>query len=289
MRLYTSNFSVFIVKSLLLFLVVVVLYAVTIGLLKPTSTFAQNQSQGNFIFAQNFIYLDEKPSQVIVGSSMAARMKFEKEDDVYNLAFDGGGPLTGMEIIRRSGFVPKVIYIESNVFSMDVDEKFLDKLFTPLLFELRREVIALQEKYQLLNIVGTLIYGFAGRSQQEKLEQQVDTELLDMLVISSLQSSKQFSVREMALEQWHKNLDYFQAKGTKILFFEMPNDRRLITTNKRKKLRKLLADQFPKISYIEENNSDDKYKTADGTHLTLVSALAFTRYVKKNILTIKER
>ena len=289
MHLYTSNSKVFIVKAMLLFIVTVVLYVVAIALLKPDSTFVQNQYQGNFIFAQNYIYLNEKPSQVIVGSSMATRMRFEKKDDVYNLAFDGSGPLTGMEIVRRSGSVPKVIYIESNVFSMDINEKFLEKLFTPLLFELRGEVIALQEKYQLLNLVGTVIYSFAGRSQQEKLEQKVDIKLLDKLVISSLQSSKQFSIREMSLQRWHKNIDYFQAKGTKVLFFEMPNDRRLITTNKRKELRKLLVEQFPNISYIEENNSEDIYKTVDGTHLTWASALAFTRYFKKYILTIKER
>ena len=284
MRLYTSSFKPFISKGLLLFIVLSVVYAVTIAILKPESAFVQNQYQGNFIFAQNFIYLDEKSSQVIVGSSMATRMKFINEDDVYNLAFGGGGPLTGLEIIRRSGFVPKVIYIESNVFSMDVDEKFLDNLFTPLLFELRGEIIVLQEKYQVLNLVGTFIYRFAGRSQEEKLHQKVDKVLLDKFVNSTLASSKIKIINKNILKKWHENLDYFRKNGTKVLFFEMPNDSRLVNTQRRRSLRTTVQTEFPDVLYVREDNSDDLYKTGDGVHLTLESVMAFTEYFKSDVV-----
>ena len=284
MHLFTSNSKVFILKSLLLFVVVAVLYVVVVAVLKPESTFVQNQYQGNFIFAQDFVYLDKKPSQIVVGSSMARRMKFKKKDDVYNLAFGGSGPLTGLEIIRRSGFVPNVIYIESNVFSMDVDEKFLDKLFTPLLFELRRKIIALQEKYQILNLVGSAIYRFAGRSQKEKLQEKVDKTLLNKLVKSKLSSLETFHVAKAVLKQWHTNIAYFQKKGTKLLFFEMPNDSRLVKTEEREKLQSLIKKEFPNISYVEENNADDVYETGDGVHLTWSSAIEFTEYFKDVVL-----
>ena len=57
MRLFTSNSKRFILKSALLFVVLAVLYAIAVAVLKPKSSFVQNQYQGNFIFAQEFIYL----------------------------------------------------------------------------------------------------------------------------------------------------------------------------------------------------------------------------------------
>ncbi len=265
----------------------VVAYASVIQLVKPRIIFFQNQYQSNFIFAQNFIYEKEKPSQLVVGSSMARRMKFKKEDDVYNLAFGGGGPLTGLEIIRRSGYVPKSIYIESNVFTMGIDEKFLDHLFPPLLTALRGTIIALQEKYQILNIVGSTLYRFAGRSEEEKLHQAVDAPLLDKLVAEHLKKENMFEMkkRDVLLKRWHENIDYFTKLGTKLVFFEMPNDTRLGGTKKRKTVRKMIKYEFPMIRYIEENNKNDVYKTVDGVHLTLQSAMDFTEVFKREIMS----
>ena len=64
----------------------------------------QNQLQQNYSYAQDFIY-EKKTPNIIVGSSMAARMKNEfLADNYYNLSFGGGSVLTGLEIIKRSGF-----------------------------------------------------------------------------------------------------------------------------------------------------------------------------------------
>ena len=284
MRLSIFNSKV--LQSIIVMLVLFVVYTIAIQISKPNIVFSQNQYQSNVIFAQNFLYLDEKPPAVIVGSSMATRMQFEKEDNVYNLAFGGGGPLTGLDIIRQSGFVPKEIYMESNVFSMVSDQKFLDKLFTPFIFELRGKIVALQEKYQVLNIVGNKIYQLAGRSQKEKLEQKVDEKLLDRLVNDALASHQTFLMKEKdtLLKKWHVNVDYFRQKGTKLIFFEMPNDSRLVNTDGRKALRKLIKTEFPRIVYIKENNQEDFYKTGDGIHLTLKSAMEFTEYFRKNIV-----
>jgi len=192
MRLFTSSSKV--LKSIVVMLLLLMVYVLAIQFSKPNIVFYQNQYQSNVIFAQNFLYAEEKPSQVIVGSSMATRMKFEKNEDIYNLAFAGGGPLSGLEIVRRSGLAPKILYIESNVFTMQTEDAFLDKLFTPFLFELRGKVIAFQEKYQVLNIVGNYIYSFGVRSQEEKLHHIVDTKLLDKLVISALKKTDTFKV-----------------------------------------------------------------------------------------------
>ena len=261
-------------------------YIIVIAVTQPKITFSQNQYQANIIFAQNFIYRQTKPSRVIVGSSMSTRMKFDKEDNVYNLAFGGGGPLTGLEIIRKSGYVPKAIFIESNTFAMPVDWKFLHTLFVPVLYGLRGKIIALQEKYQILNLVGTFIYAFAGRSQEEKLHRKVDKKLLDRLVENALKNRDKAMIEEKdrLLKQWHKEMRYFLQKGTKLVFFEMPNDSRLIQTKERKKMRSMIRYNFPTIPYTEENNDGDPYKTSDGIHLTQKSAAVFSRHFREYFL-----
>jgi len=284
MHLSTFSFKSFVGQSLLVGSALVMLYVVVIQCTVPEITFSQNQNQANTIFSQNFIYLKDKPSNVVVGSSMAARLKFNKEDDIYNLSFGGGGPLSGLEIIRRSGSMPKSIFIESNVFTMDADEDFLNTLFTPVLFKLRGKVIALQEKYQVLNIVGNILYKLAGRSQKEILAQKVDKILLDKFVNQNLNASKTLKINQKLLEEWKKNIAYFEKQGIKLMFFEMPNDSRLVKTKKREILRKAIKKSFPNIEYREENNTDDLYKTGDGTHLTLQSAMEFTEYFKDIIL-----
>jgi len=286
MRLSTSSFKHFIGKSLFVGLGLSIVYALLVQRVQPTITFSQNQYQANAIFAQNFIYRDEKPSKIIVGSSMATRMKFKKEDAVYNLAFGGGGPLTGLEIIKRSGYVPDVIFIESNVFAMEADNEFLDVLFRPVLFQLRGKVIAFQEKYQVLNFVGEALYRVAGRSKAEKLAQKVDKSLLDKLVNTTLANEKPFTVNDAVLKDWHKNISYFHKKGTKLIFFEMPNDSRLVQTKSREALRAMIRDEFPKLTYLEENNAEDRYKTGDGIHLTLKSAMDFSEWFEKEVLLI---
>lgn len=283
-RLSIFNFRTFLFKSVLLVLVLVVLYILLIAVMKPSITFTQNQYQANFIFAQDFVYEERKLPRVIVGSSMATRMKFTKDDGVYNLAFGGGGPLSGLEIIRHSGYVPEEIYIESNVFAMPADSKMLKNLFTPLLFQLRGKVIAFQEKYQLLNLVGEMLFRLAGRSQTERMHQKVDQILLDKLVSNALVHPKKFDVDVSTLELWEKDIDYFQDKGTKLVFFEMPNDSRLIQTKERRALRSLINKKFKIISYVEENNTDDKYETGDGVHLTMKSASEFTNFFREHIL-----
>lgn len=284
MRLSIFSFKHFVFKSVAVALLLSVFYILIIQVRQPKVSFSQNQHQANMIFAQNFIYLENKPSKVIVGSSMATRMKFKPSENVYNLAFGGGGPLSGLEIIRKSGFVPEAIYIESNVFAMPVENEMMDTLFVPFLSYARGKVVALQEKYQVLNLVGEGIYRIAGRSEQEKLAQKVDKTLLDKLVKTALGSGKPWRVQEDVLKKWHQNIAYFKEKGTKILFFEMPNDTRLIQTKSREKLRKTIKDEFPQLKYREENNQNDFYKTADGIHLTLKSAMAFTEYFRGNIL-----
>jgi hypothetical protein len=230
--------------------------------------------------------MDHKPSQVIVGSSMSTRMKFEAADDIFNLAFGGGGPLSGLEIIRRSGYVPRAIYIESNVFTMEADESFLDKLFAPILFGLRGRIIAFQEKYQLLTLAGNFIYRFAGRSREEKLNQKVDEVLRDKSVHNILRSLDTFEIdnRDTLLRKWHRNIAYFSEKGTKLLFFEMPNDSRLTQTVSRSSLRSLIRQEFPGIPFVKSDNLDDRYKTTDGIHLTPGSATAFSEYFRTQII-----
>ena len=118
-------------------------------MVKPKVLVYQNQSQGNIVAAQEFIY-NEKAPNIIVGSSMAARMKKEfLPSDYLNLSFGGGSALTGLEILKKSGFIPKTIFVENNVIFRNKDKKMIDSLFYPILWKIKNYLPSLQPKKNL--------------------------------------------------------------------------------------------------------------------------------------------
>ena len=127
-HLFIFNFNN-IWKILLVFIAFFVSYNYYIITVNPKVTSFQNQWQQNYSFAQDFVY-GAKTKNIIVGSSMAARMKNSfLPDDYYNLSFGGGSALTGLEIIKRTGYIPEYIYIENNIIFRNKDIQMIDDLF----------------------------------------------------------------------------------------------------------------------------------------------------------------
>jgi len=103
------------IKIILLFAFLFIIYNLYLLFAGPKIVMLQNQQQKNYSFAQDFMY-ENKANNIIVGSSMAARMNNDfLPKDFYNLSFSGGSVLTGLEIIKKSGFLPSRIYIENNI------------------------------------------------------------------------------------------------------------------------------------------------------------------------------
>jgi len=168
--LFISNFNNFIVKSILLLLVLFFSYTIFIYTTSPNINKFQNQWAGNYAKAQEYIYSDKKYKTVIVGSSMASCLYNEElSNDVYNLSFAGGGVLTGLNIIIKSGKIPENILIETNTVERATDTGMIKRLFPPLVWKIKKFVIALQEQYQPINVFTDKIQKLFGTTNKEKL------------------------------------------------------------------------------------------------------------------------
>lgn len=115
MLLFTSNS-----KKLLIFIFIFLLlfigFNLVIIIFKPSMSEFQNQWQRNISRVEDFLY-KESQEEVIVGSSMAFNLNKDllKQSRIFNLSFAGSSVLSGLEIIKRSKRIPKVIYVETNV------------------------------------------------------------------------------------------------------------------------------------------------------------------------------
>ncbi|WP_457748077.1 hypothetical protein [Sulfurimonas sp.] len=256
-------------------------YNLFIILQKPNIVMFQNQWQQNYAYAQNFIY-GNKANNIIVGSSMAARMQNNfLPKNFYNLSFSGGSVLTGLEIIKRSGFVPKNIYIETNLIFRDKDESLLNALFYPIIWRIKQYIPALQIKYQPLNVVMSKLRTSYGKTHKEHIKEKRNEKIFHLSMTRQLtnynQEPKNYANNLANLEQL---IEYFKNKGVHIVFFEMPMEKQLQESVKILTQRKILADVFSN-QYVQV--ADNNYTTADGIHLLYSSAYKFSKQFIKGI------
>lgn len=237
----------------------------------------QNQWQQNYSFAQDFIY-NNQAENIIVGSSMAARMRNEFfPQDFFNLSFVGGSVLTGLEIIKKSGFVPRTIYIENNIIFRSKDEKFLHALFYPLLYKVKKQIPALQEKYQPLNILLSTLKGSYGKTREEYMEESQNIKVFSANIpIQKKAYSTPLTDYQKELDALERLISYFEESGAEVLFFEMPIDAGLADSIKAKQQREIIWDRFKKNIWLQEAVNSD-YATTDGVHLLYKSAYKYSK------------
>ena len=281
MNLSIFNFNS-IYKIIFLFVILFGLYNLFLVLEKPDIKIFQNQWQKNYSFAQDFIY-ENKAENIIVGSSMAARMQNDfLPKDFYNLSFSGGSVLTGLEIIKKSGFIPKNIYIETNIIFRNKDNKLLNNLFYPILWQIKKHIPVLQEKYQPLNLVASKIRGSYGKTHKEHMQEKRNEKIFNLTIQRQLKNyNKSLESYENKLSDLKILIEYFSKKGVNIVFFEMPIENRLANSIKAKEQRKIIKNNFANKWFKLQSN--DNYVTADGIHLIFPSAFKFSKEFVKDI------
>lgn len=292
MRLFISNFKgVFGIFGA--FLAFFALYNLALFVFKPEITTYQNQWQSNLVFAQEYIYSSQTPKAVVLGSSLASRLDKDLLESVgiYNLAFGGGSVQSGLEIIRRSNKIPQILYIETNVlFERDVDSAMLGILFDPLLFRARYYLPALQEKYQPLNIFVNFIKHFGGKTKEEKRSTKRDEKIYNLSMEGFLKRYQQPLVNlqnyQNRLDLLQKQLQYFENKGVKIIFFTMPIDPLLAKQPRFIEENTLLKQSFSYPFLPMPNHSE--YETSDGVHLLYESAESFSKAFVKEIQNFEQ-
>ncbi|PCI27952.1 MAG: hypothetical protein COB67_07405 [SAR324 cluster bacterium] len=271
MNLFTFNFK----NVISIFLLLLGIYSLLLMIIQPKVIMFQNIQQKNYSFAQEFIYGNKAPN-IIVGSSMAARMKNEfLSEDFVNLSFAGGSVLTGLQTIKKSGFIPKTIYIEENIIFRDKDQKLIDAVFYPLWWKVKKYIFVLQEKYQPLNIIISKLKGSYGKSHEEYMKEIRNEHIYKMnLMIHKKNLIMPFILDQSKLDNLKSLINYFEENGTLVFFFEMPIAKELENSAQLKRQRDIIKNNFEN-EWLEIPKLN-KYMTEDGIHLMYKSAYTFS-------------
>ena len=273
-------------KTLIYFLVFFALYNAAVYLWEPDITTGQSQNQGNIVSAENYIYNGKGKDIVIVGSSLAFRMKQDYlPKNYYNLAFGGNSIYDGLEIIKRSGNVPKIVLVETNIFMRPGNAGFISSLFTPGLSEAKNTLPGMRTSNQPVNLLMNELQHLMAKNKQAAAAPQTDTVLYNKVLQNHLNEYERvpdIDTADMRVEALKNYLDYLKGLGVKVMFFEMPVDCELANTPLTRYLGKKLEYEFPPALYPRIPAPDcRKYTYNDGEHLSATSAMDYSGYLVK--------
>lgn len=265
---------------------------------------SQNQWQNNIIKGQKYIYNGEEFRIVFVGTSLTYRLPLGSlPPNSFNLAFAGRSVFDGLDIIKKSHCHPDAIFIESN---LSLNNPYYDvskKLFTPIMYSLRKFIPALKEENQPLcyyfafkgqlhkyikefkNLISKnnkIAYSYPitdVKKKPSKKSSDIVENRLDQLIPSfnDVPSELEIKTRMEVLKGY---VNYFKQQGIKIIFLEIPFHERVYHTKFVISTKSALYKYFPpdEYTYMSYPNPS-KLETTDGLHLVRSSAKIFAQYV----------
>jgi len=280
-RLFISNSDNVLKKIILLSISGFLIYSLVLEIAQPKITKFQNSQIENYSKAEQYIYNLETPKVVIVGSSLANRLQDDILDEmVYNLSFSGGSVLTGLNVIKKTKNFPEIILIETNIVEKEEDSSMVDNLFPPLIGKIRGKILSFQNTYQLINIFLSFLQNHLfDNDQRNHMKKKPDDDIFENNLKHHIQNNNAIHIHSESkeLSQLHELVEFFRNKGIKIIFFQMPVNRSIITSKNYQQRKTLLINKFPNSQFNWIIESDyDRYHTTDGIHLLYESAIDYS-------------
>jgi hypothetical protein len=258
------------------------------GLQLPSTT----TRDGTMITLNRYVR-NPTPDVVLVGSSITFRLKEEyfTTPRLRNLAFAGGSPVTGLEIVANQSRLPKIILVEANVLSRSTDIALVAKYSgvgneRPLFFRPIRTAVAAYEN---------LIH--APRSHEQV------SGSLHRLVEQPPSDFDNRIYMDRALQQWNAEdpteavrmnvvrlaglIPEIERRGARVLFLELPCSTELEASRSARLTRQIVHSTFPDPGkWLHIDYSRNELRWADGVHLDERSAVIVTQSIDKALLAL---
>jgi hypothetical protein len=284
-------------KVLLLAATLFCLYSVFLPFIGPrlnaTWPAPANMFQMNVVKAQQFIYDRRDSEAVIVGSSLASLLvqPFLSEK-CFNLALIGYSVYDGLEVIKRCGAKPRIIFIETNWIERGPNEQNTEMLFLPGLYTVRKYLPALREDNRPDNVLlrpilaawfsliavrsrtkGTQVGGDDAERRRTVRQGRLKIELAFHAEVPNA------AVLDRLIEELESYARYFETYNVRIVFFQMPVDKMIHDSAAMRAIRSALSQHFPeeRYSYLPLPARMD-FETDDGIHLLPESAIEYTKF-----------
>jgi hypothetical protein len=245
---------------------------------KPVKVITQSQWQDNQYAAEKYLR-DSKDGVnqhniVIVGSSLAHRLNFAEESKlVYNLSLSGDSALTGLSVIANSNAFPRLVLIEINAPQRGLNQNLVDAVtgFLPKLsamFNIENMPINLVSSFVLQyknaespKVSSALVHQEPNESVLQNgiaLQSKTNQELLSSDLLNQKMNEYSDLIRKI------------EAKGTEIIFFEMPIAPELESSPRVVQIRNSFKSSFPKYKMLDYQDLTvgAAINTQDGVHLT---------------------
>jgi hypothetical protein len=290
-------------RAILVFLIVFAVYNVGLHLANPSIFIPQNIKQDNTIKVQEYLYSDQNKDKVVLGSSVSAKLdkNILAENNIYNLGFRGQSVYDGLNIIKKSNIIPKVIFVEINVLNRPASAILDDMWFYPAMIGAKKALPALKERNQPVNTVMLVVQSLLqGRKQaanndtetpvEQPITENKTTQTGDNAqenfedkyvkgVIAEYQKTPKDSLMTILMTDLKTHITDLEAKNVKVVFFEMPMHSEICKSPAINYLRDLVKKNFPesKYQYLPMVNCND-YQTRDAIHLTNESATKYTKF-----------
>ena len=266
-------------RSILCFAVLFGIHLVIV-LLNPMVGMATHQWQDNVIKAQQFIYA-EKSDTVMVGTSLSARIIRDSIPTVKSVSFGGCAVEDGLRIILSKGDLPRFILAETNLFFLDGNPELVSKMTEGVMPMLRRWIPSLREQYQPICMLASMMASAADINPQAGTST-VDMDLLNESIEHHIKYDWQMpeAQAETRMGDMKRLVEMFEAKGTRVLFFEMPVNERLTHLKRYDQTRELMKKTFPADRYTYLPFDTTRYVTTDGEHLDYEGQQVFSHYFK---------
>lgn len=262
-------------------LILLALYYAAVRFTPASPVATQSQWQRNQHTLEHYVLGGERVDCVVVGSSLSQRMEFpDGQDVVRNLALAGGSALTGLELIKASGHRPRCILVEINHPERDIDLPTVEKATRALprispLFETRNAPI---------NFFLTQVRRF----RKEPGDPSPSERILSQMLAFHLNDNRvplDPVLLDHQLEKLRDILKELEARGSRILFFEMPVRPEIAASPRARQVREAFDRSFKDHRRLDPTAlaKPEPFRTMDGVHLTPAEASLVARRIRELI------
>jgi hypothetical protein len=236
----------------------------------PVITQTQNQLAGNISEAERYIYRSGPVRALVVGSSMVESLDLLTDGRVQVLGMNGMSARESLEIVLRSERLPERIVVELNGLTAPANNDFVDRLFNPWLFPVRRDVLALRSEYQPASVIMSLAKNAFGRESGHTGPSTAPRRLAE---VRAKQLNDQYR-QPPDMKQLRANLcavrdavTELKQRGVSVTYFEFPVPHGLANTPFHKARRSANAELLGAAAATAVFLDDDAFETTDGIHL----------------------
>lgn len=291
MRLYIFNFKCikqnrFVAHVLASAVLLLMLYCAIIEIVKPQVFEGLSQWSQNKIRAQRYVYAEEIPQAVIVGSSLTNRLQdFYLGNGIFNMSLQGSGPLTGLMVIQHVNMKPHQVIVEANYIYRGVDRSFLNNLFSNPLHELRKKIRAFRHEYKPLNIIISACMKVFEKTEHEKLNKRDNPDIFKNAMEQNIAREADFPEQEQLendIQILKGIVTNLRADGVQVIFLRMAVHPDIAQAKATKITIERMKSEFPPHEYpwVEVDNN---YATTDGLHLSYRAAMIVASIVRRRI------